>query len=151
MRRGKETLVGRLTLTTGITSLILLSFVSHRSWVGQLGRPDGMKDFVLLYNSIRLVVSLSSTVLLSSVLLAQKYMVIGLVILCVYSAVRLHGFLTLNLSIMGLILGVFLTLLFSTLAETHDLSRAIKSEMKRKGLCHKASYKNYVWGSTRNL
>ena len=84
-----------------------------------------MKDFVLLYNSIRLVVSLSSTVLLSSVLLAQKYMVIGLVILCVYSAVRLHGFLTLNLSIMGLILGVFLTLLFSTLAETHDLSRAI--------------------------
>ena len=96
-----------------------------------------MREFVLLYNSIRLVVSMSSTVLLSVIVPAQKCMVIGVVIICVYNAVRLHGFLAMSLSIMGIILGVFVTLLFSTMADVYHLSRVVKSDMKGRGLCHK--------------
>ena len=96
---------------------------------------------MLLYNSIRLLVDMCSSVLLSILLPVQKCMVVGLVVFCVYSAVRLHGFLALSLSIMGLILGVFITLLFSTMAEVYESSRAIKSEIKRRGLCHKKKHK----------
>ena len=104
--------------------------------MGRLGNPNVRKEFLLIYNSTRLQMRIASQVFLTFLFPASKFMLIGLVVFCVYSALRLHGFLALSLGFMGFVLAAFLMMFFSTLAEVHDLSLIIKSEMKVMGLCH---------------
>ena len=86
-----------------------------------------------------MLIHLVTSAYLSFIILVGNFLIIGLVVLCVYSAGRLHGFIAMSLGFMGIILTGGLFAFFLTLAQIHSVSIEMRIELKSHGFSHPKS------------
>lgn len=91
--------------------------------------------FFKTYAAVRMLIAIVSNVYFSFIVPASKFMIIGLIVFCVYSTARLSGFIAISLGFMAIVLTGLLLVFFSTVAQIYVLSVAMRIEFHSFGFC----------------
>ena len=103
------------------------------------------------YAATLMLIELVTAVFFSFIVPVSKFLIIGLVVFCVYSAARLSGFIAMSLGFMGIILTGGLVAFFLTVAQIHALSIKMRKELKSHGFSHPKSVVGKVVKSLPDL
>ena len=88
------------------------------------------------YAAARMLIHLVTNVYFTFIVPVAKFLIIGLVVFCVYSATRLGGFISLSMGFMGITLTGVLIVFFLTVAQIHAVSIEMRRNLESQGFAH---------------
>ena len=98
-----------------------------------------------------MLIQLVTIVYFSFVVPVSEVLLIGLIVLCVYSAARLSGFIAMSLGFMGIVLTGVLIVFFLTVAQIHALSLEMRAELQSYGFSHQKKLVGKIMKSLQDL